>query len=231
MLYSLAFLATICAVDDARFWEQLVQNCVKNLESADASDRLRAAHTLGGLGDTARVAVPALVKTVLHDRDSEVREEAAHALGGVGRGERRAVQALVVALRDPEQNVRLRAACSLARQGDARGMPVLAATLLGWRPGPYLPILGRASALVFGPLLNGTVELNVGSELHYCLWRLHVEWDDNAWQRKRAAEALGELGPKARGATPMLRSALHDPHWCAREAAAKALEQVMKKGS
>src|SRR5262245_37256170 len=231
MLYALSFLATICAVDDAQYWERFIQSCVKDLESGNSNDRFSAAHTLGGFGERARVAVPALVKTVLHDREPEVREKAAYALGRVGRGERGAVHALVMALRDTEQKVRLQAACSLAWQGDARGMPVLSATLVVWRPGPYLPILGRASALVFGPLLNGTVKWDVGSELHSCLWHLQEEWDNNVFQRKRAAEALGALGPKARGAAPMLRSALQDPDGDVRKAAAEALAEVMKKGS
>ena len=50
--------------------------------------------------------------------------------------------------------------------------------------------------------------------------------DDNALVRKRAAIALGRLGPGARAAVPALEKALHDADADVRAAAAAALEKV-----
>src|SRR5262249_29873828 len=113
----------------------------------------------------------------------------------------------------------------------ARGVPVLSAALVAWRPGPYLPVLGYASELVFGPLLNGKVERKLGLKLCFCLVALEEIWDFNAEDRQEAADALGSLGPKARAAGPLLRSALQEHEKSVRKAAAKALEKVQGKGS
>jgi HEAT repeat protein len=48
----------------------------------------------------------------------------------------------------------------------------------------------------------------------------------SARRRKRAAFALGVLGPKARAAVPALLAALKDPDYHARWSAASALNQV-----
>lgn len=49
---------------------------------------------------------------------------------------------------------------------------------------------------------------------------------DNAKIRQKAAEALGDLGAKAKGAVPALAGALKDPERGVRAAAARALERI-----
>jgi len=233
MLYSFPLLAALCAGPPAEkpsLADVLLQSHLNDLNSQDAYCRLHAVNNLAFRTDQAMVVVPRLVKVLQHDRDPEVREAAVYGLGKVGRGDREAIQALVGALHDPEQSVCFGAARSLAEQGDARGVPVLSAALVAWRPGRYLPVLGAASALVFGPLLNGRVESKVGRKFGICLYFLQEIWEDNAEHRQEAADALGSLGPKARAAVPLLRSALQDHEKSVRKATAKALKTIEGKG-
>jgi HEAT repeat protein len=86
---------------------------VAALQSADPTDRLKAAKDLGRLGWLARDAMPALVGA-LTDTEQKVRETAAQAIGGMGPD---AVPALCDILRHDDKYVRRHAVWALAKLG------------------------------------------------------------------------------------------------------------------
>jgi len=85
---------------------------IGQLRSADAAQRLHAAHELGNRGGEAAVVVPALTEA-LKDQDAFVRREAAHGLRKLGPDARQATAALAAALHDRKRDVRQAAAEAL----------------------------------------------------------------------------------------------------------------------
>src|SRR5437868_6252152 len=77
----------------------------QELKSKDAPARWRAAATLAGVGDKARVAIPELV-ACLDDDEYHVAVLAAMALGNMGPEAREAVPQLIKQLKRPERRVR-----------------------------------------------------------------------------------------------------------------------------
>ena len=63
--------------------EPRIASLVKQLDAADASVRRRAAITLGGMGELAQAAVPALTEMLQSDKAALNRSAAAFALGGI----------------------------------------------------------------------------------------------------------------------------------------------------
>ena len=77
---------------------------------------MTAADALGGIGDAAKEAVPALAHT-LSDSDTFVRIAAVLALWGIGAGSAPAVPKLIELLHDPDAHVRRPAASALSKSG------------------------------------------------------------------------------------------------------------------
>lgn len=102
---------------------QDVAALTRQLQSKDASVRLRAAKALAALGPAARFAVPDLLAAV-GDPDADVRRAAVAALRTVqpdGRPSEYLLRAISLDFRDPDPAVRLLAVRSLARFGRAAG--------------------------------------------------------------------------------------------------------------
>lgn len=92
---------------------------VQQLQSRDASLRLRAAKALGDLGPAARLAVPGLV-VLLTDTDGDARRGAIAALRLIqpnAKPTEAFIRAIAVDLRDPDPTFRLLAARALGRIG------------------------------------------------------------------------------------------------------------------
>jgi HEAT repeat protein len=105
---------------DARAVPELRRTAQQGTSSPDAQSVIYAAWALGAIGDAA--AVPDLL-ALARSTDAGFRKAAVHALGRFDRAEAR--EAVAAALSDPAVDVRWNAAVALARQGDARGTPVL----------------------------------------------------------------------------------------------------------
>ena len=76
--------------------------------------RVAAAMALAEIGEDAREAVPALIKT-MDDKDVEVRGAAVFALGEIGPAARAAVLALTRRLKDDDADIRKAAALALGK--------------------------------------------------------------------------------------------------------------------
>jgi hypothetical protein len=107
----------ILAASDSQDIDALTQQ----LQSRDASLRLRAAKALGDLGPAARIAVPGLA-ALLTDTDNDARRAAIRALRLIdptAKPTEALVRAVALDLKDPDANVRLVAARTLGRFGSA----------------------------------------------------------------------------------------------------------------
>lgn len=189
-----------------------------------------AAHALLVIDPDNRQAVGLLVKDLGHRRTA-VRYNAASVLGIFKAKARTALPALVATLHDRERDVRLAAACSLhdIQPGHPAAVPVLAAVVLDRQAEKYLPILGRAARVFFGPLVTGCAGSQDLATLQYCYFDLLIERLNISTQRQFAVWRLGSMGPAARAAAPVLRAALGDPDRGIRESAAEALKDIEGK--
>jgi HEAT repeat protein len=197
----------------------------KALKDPDSAVRLKAAITMGFLGPEGKAAVPLLIeglKQEIRFLDC-TRMDAAIALGRIGPDAKAAIPALTESLRDELFFVRPEAALALGKIGPAAkaALPdlrralkdekmntrVSAAVALWWLEGKAkepLPVLiealqGRGKKGC-EPVESGTIKL--------------------------ITTTLGEMGPKAREAIPLLMPLLKDREWSIRRAAADALKKI-----
>lgn len=133
---------------------QDIDALIQQLQSRDASRRLRAAKALGDLGPAAQAAVPGLV-AALADTDGDARRAAITALRLIqpnAAPSEALVKAIATDLRAPDANVRLVAARLLGRLGAAAALA--APDLLALRGDPDPDVrraAGQAFALVSAP--------------------------------------------------------------------------------
>jgi HEAT repeat protein len=162
----------------------------RQLGSADAGTRVRAAWLLGLLGPAASPAVEVL-RGRLADRDPAVRESVVRALGLIGPGAGAAVAALTPLLEDEDGRIRLAALFALRRIGAG---PASLKALWGRLRSPVAA--ERAAAA------HAICLLGVGSGPVDAFTKALD--DPDARVRYWAAEALGRRGPAASVAVPSL---------------------------
>jgi HEAT repeat protein len=185
---------------------------LERLSSKDDRVGYGAAKALANVGG---LAVPALVG-VLKGNDAVARERAAFALGHIGTDANEAQTELVAALKAKELPVRRRASEALAQIGpptDQENVDALLAALkdddveVRLRVAETLAKLGNTG---LRPLMNALADTDA-----------RVRWG--------AADALGNLEPKATRAVPLLKDALKDSDAAVRKAAEQALASIEAK--
>jgi HEAT repeat protein len=156
------------------------------LRHRDAAIRARAADALAQLGDLE--SVPPLRLALRADDDDHVREEAAVALGRLG--DLGSVNDLIAALEhDQSSHVREEAALALGRLGDERAIVVLLGAM-----DDRQTMVHRAAVEALGFM---------GADAMERLMALAHGPRTRAADAARAAlQAVGELNPRAHGATP-----------------------------
>jgi HEAT repeat protein len=203
---------------------------------------------LGKIGPEARGAAPALIDR-LQDTDAKIRKLAAWGLGSIGPGAKEAVAALVQTLKDPEDEVRESAAWALGKIGpDARAAtPALIEATKTDAHGLVAEALGRIGpdAKAAAPTMVTLLEqAQAPTKIKAALahWRITGQeaiavtvltvalMDEDSTVRCDAADALGEIGPKAKTAVPALRALLQrvkgGNHIQDRQAALQALKRI-----
>jgi HEAT repeat protein len=181
-----------------------VEPLVAALASADSWLAPRIADILARHGE---LAVDRLVDLLSSKGRDPARAWAANVLGEVRAG--RALPVLVLALDDPSDEVRAKAATALGRLNDRRALASLLEHLLT-DPAPFVRARIASSLAQFG-----------GPEV---IDRLVRTLGDSAWWvRMRGVEALEHIGPTAEG--PLL-VALDDPDPEIRQRAAVSLERL-----
>jgi HEAT repeat protein len=159
-----------------------VTKLVADLKNTDSDVRRAAAKELAEMGPDAKPAAPALLDALKKDKDLFVRRFAAQALGEVGADPKTAVPALAAVL----------------KEDDKKELVEAAVTSLGKMGAPAVPPLIDA-------LKNKPAEPKKKGK------KAPAAPDSTAFVRTKAAEALGNIGPKAKAAVPALAEALRDP--------------------
>jgi HEAT repeat protein len=199
------------------------------LKNADPHARQEAVFALGVIGPEAEEAVPE-VCALLKDPSDRVRCDAALALLKMYPASRGAAPALADVLEDVHPLARINAAITLNRLGpDARpAVPALLKALGDkknneWVPGFQISIreallqaLGRATA----GSTDGVAALSAALQNDSLPLLIRAPC------RAAAARALGEVGPEARTAVPLLQAALKDNNGRVRGAAEVALKKI-----
>jgi HEAT repeat protein len=217
-------------------------------DNPDKDVRLAAVGSLARFGAQAKEAVPVLIEAM---KDDELRRLTVLALASIGPDAKAAVKALADALLDGDKDTRTFSLVALGRFGPAakEAVPNLV-TLLGEKDRTLrFQVLGVLSLI--GPDAKAAVpdliklfdtkdkalHTRVAAALAKigkpAVVKLVVALnDDNAYIRLGAANALGGIGPDARGSyNYLLVHAQRDPIAEVRKAAEDALSKVAAKGS
>jgi HEAT repeat protein len=183
----------------------------------------------------------------------QVRMAFVMALGRIHAEPGRAVPALTKSLTDSDQSVRQYAAEALGRFGaDAQpAVPALVAiyeqnTAESYHAATALGLIGPAAKAAVPSLLRGSADTNRDVEFRLqcllALGRIHAEpelvvpalmqslreaaSDTEVQIQLFSADALGQFGPEARPAVPLLTTLLQDPHSYIRFDASNALQLI-----
>jgi HEAT repeat protein len=175
-------------------------------------------YVLGQIGPKAAPATEALAK-LLRDDDSRVAIESAIALGKIGPEAKSAVPALVAALQQKECSNAHAIIFALGRIGPSASAAEPKLLELTKSPDHTLAI---PSAWAITQLHPGSAEI-VAKVSPVIVAGLA---DPLAESREAAAEALGSLGPLAKGSIPALEKATKDEQKSVREAATEALQAI-----
>ena len=76
------------------------------LKDRDRDVRWAAADALGNLGNSAKESIPALTEVIRSDRDADVRKRALRSLEDIDKDVKLSVQALILAMKDPDKEIR-----------------------------------------------------------------------------------------------------------------------------
>ena len=177
-------------------------------------ERRAALDALARIGPSHPLVVPSLIEILRSaDQEAEFRALAAEAIGAVGPGASSALPALIRALHERSEPVRRKAAQALGA--------------IGRRAEPAIPAL--AELLVFDPApavrdRAADAMAKIGAPAVAILTGLLRDTDPQT--RRRAAGALGSIGPEAKPAVPALRKSLNDENASVRISAAESLWKI-----
>ena len=180
-----------------------VRSWTEDLGSPDAEVRSQAAFALGSIGEPAKKSVPALAALLKEDPDANVRASSAFALSKMGLTAKDAAPALSQALSDDQPLVRINAANALRNLGpEARvAIPALLKGLLEERNEVYVDrfilTVQDAIALAIGKVTAGTDE-GVPAMMEA------LRATKLSPTRKAIVRGLGEIGPAAKQAVPLI---------------------------
>jgi HEAT repeat protein len=206
---------------------------IKGMRDKDKSVRWSSAWALGRLGPAAGKAVPDLV-AALNDQDPDVASCAVEALGSIGPGAKAAVPALIGWLKDDRSPA---VADALGKIGPAAKAAIPPLTTMRDTDDPRAH---KGPDMEFWRQANGHARIAAA----LALWKVDrqaksirllmdtLEDKAKAYQgrlshvRLAAVDALSEIGPAAKAATPLLLVALKDEDYSIRRAAAEALGRI-----
>lgn len=212
------------------------------LDHEDRHVRREAAGALGELGATAEPAVPALIRAI-EDDDRKLAARAIRALGCIGPAAKPAMPRLIAILSGTHFVCTRQAAWALSQLGAAAVDPLLQAIRTGdlytrceaiWA----LAQMGREARAAVPALINllrthglsriaKTVTPPPGDSMANTapvLIRPRHGTEDAFWTN--LIVTLGEIGPEAREAAPILREVRQSGYGTAQVLAARALERI-----
>jgi HEAT repeat protein len=182
----------------------IIPALVKGLKDEDSDIRISAARWLESMGPKAKAAIPCLLK-VVGGKELELRYWATLALGKIGRGNKEVRIALVKALREKTYfRIRFAAACALGDLGGEAELAVPALRQALWA----IDVKDRNLALnIRSAVLQSLGQIGSGAkEAVPDIKKILNNEKEDPRLRIAAAEALGNLGPIAKGALQALRT-------------------------
>ncbi|MBX9790047.1 MAG: HEAT repeat domain-containing protein [Pirellulales bacterium] len=188
---------------------------------ADPETRGPAAAVIHELGAEAKPSAGALIKALADERP-EVRREVLFALAAVGT-DTKAIPVLLKSLGDPAEDVRHAAAFALGRMGPTAKAAIAPLKEHLENHGDDVLCLVCAWALVqIDPAGKDTAKIALPHLIEGLSSQVPMV-------RREAADALGDLGARAREAVPVLTELLTDSDPTVAEAAKDALARINKK--
>src|SRR5262245_2918063 len=195
------------------------------LDDPDAETRRSACFALGAIGAQAERAVPKLATLMLEDPDQAVRSEAALALSKMDPASKEAVPQLAKALESEDPLVRMNAARALFRlKHDAR--PAVPAMLKAMADDENQTNAGIFTTTVYELVVLALGRATAGTDEAVPVLTDALKKAPRLQSRLAAIRALGEVGPAAKSAVPLLKPLLDDKDRNIKEAADEALRRI-----
>lgn len=198
------------------------------LDSADDQAKQDALFAIGAIGPGAEAAVPRLAVILTDDPVSKTRNEAALALTKMTPASAGAIDALSRAMDDPDDFVRMNVALALRRLGkDALpAVPNLLRALDDDRNNTNLGVFHQTiQHIVVLALSRATA--GTGDAVGPVTTALGK--NDTHEMRRVVAQALGEIGPPAREAIPLLQKMAAEKEPLIREFAEEAIAKIKEQ--
>ncbi|MHB1427028.1 MAG: HEAT repeat domain-containing protein [Gemmataceae bacterium] len=198
---------------------------VRAVDGADDEVRRKAIFALGSMGEDAAESVPSLARIVREDANVNARIQASLALAKIGPAATSALPGLARSLDEDESpQVRMNCVIALSRMG-SQARPAVAVLIRALQRranrtnlATFAFTIQGMAAFVLGRATVGTTE-GVAALIEA------LESAHTSSKRCLVAQALGEIGPPARPAVPLLLSLLDDQTpevgACARESLRK----------
>lgn len=214
--------------DDKKIYEYTLGALAEALADGQRSVRLQAASTLGRFGPDAKGAVAKLAGTLNDDSSWELRVASARALGSAGRTDKgvadaTAMDALVKRLNDRSASVRMEVITALSQVGPAPSEKLAAFE----KKAIEERLTGETDKRVrlWVRVMLMFLDEKAMSAANFTALAKGLE-DDDAKVRAQAAQALGTLGPKAKGQASALLKTAQDKDPEVQVAAIGALARV-----
>jgi HEAT repeat protein len=204
-----------------RYW-------VKALNSSDAETRHQAIIALGAIGSDASEAVPALATILTDDEDAEARHQASLALLKMVPASRAAVPALAEALADKQLIVRMNVALTLARLR-TESRPAIPALIKAVKDKKNAAMVHRFHSTIQEVAVRALGRASAGSADGVPTLIATLKVAGRTPLRQFTVLALGDVGPPARPAIPLLLPLLEEDDHDLREATEEALEKIKGK--
>ena len=205
-----------------------VSSWSKDLSNADPEVRQAGALALGSIGKGAEKSVPSIAKLMIEDPDANVRVAASFAIMKIGESAKEAVPSLIKALDDEEGVVRFNAANAIRIIGpEAKSAtPALIKGLAEERNQVYsdklILTIQDGIALAIGKVTKGTDD-GVPALMEA------LKTTKLSPTRKAIVRALGEIGPAAKAALPLIIEFKADKDRLLRETVEIAVKEIERK--
>jgi HEAT repeat protein len=179
------------------------------LTHPDSEVRQQATFNLGAIGAQAAESIPALARILVDDPERKVRSQAALALSKMGPAAGAAVPALAKALEDEEPVVRMYAALDLSHlRTEAR--PAVPTLIKGLKDHVNDRYFDSFMMTVREMMVQALGRASAGTDEAVPALMETLKSADTYRTRRFAIRALGDIGPEARSAVPMLQAIAKD---------------------
>lgn len=197
----------------------------KNLTNADPEVRKEGALALGSIGKGAKKSVPDLAMMIVEDQDANVRAAASFAIMKIGSTATEAVPGLIKGLQDEEGVVRFNCANALRVIGpDAKDATEALIKALNDEKNQIYS--DKLILTVQDCIALALAKITKGSDVAVPALMEALKNTKLPPTRKAVIRSLGEIGPAAKAALPLIKEFKSDKDRTVTEAVKTALEEI-----